>query len=69
MVSVMPQPLFPREGTLVPTVQEAGWAAEWVWTFRRKELSLATAGIRTLARKPLVNLYTDDANIQTCVSM
>jgi len=47
VVSVTPQPLYPREGTLVPTVQEAGWAPEWVWTFRRKEPSLATAGIRT----------------------
>jgi len=66
VVSVTPQLLYPREGTLVPTVQEAGWVPDWVWTFWRKELSLATAGIRTPARKPLANLYTDYANIQTC---
>jgi hypothetical protein len=28
VVSVMPQLLYPREGTVVPTVQEAEWALD-----------------------------------------
>jgi len=30
-VSFMPQPLYPREVTLVPIEQEAGWATEPIW--------------------------------------
>jgi hypothetical protein len=31
VVSVMPHLLYPQEGDLVPTVQEAGWAPGTVW--------------------------------------
>jgi hypothetical protein len=36
------------KGLVVPTVQEAGWAPELVWTQRLHENSLASAGDRTL---------------------
>jgi hypothetical protein len=39
--------LPPGKGTLVPIVQEAGWALEPVWTQRLEEKSLAPAGDRT----------------------
>jgi hypothetical protein len=39
--------LPPGKGPLVPTVQEAGWAPEPVWTQRLEEKSSAPAGYRT----------------------
>jgi hypothetical protein len=43
-----PAALLPLgKGPPVPIGQEAGWASEPVWTQRRKEISLASAGDRT----------------------
>jgi hypothetical protein len=42
-----PDALCAGERTPVPTVQEAGWAPEPVWTQRLEEKSLAPAGDRT----------------------
>jgi hypothetical protein len=39
--------LPPGKGPPVPTVQEAGWAPEPVWTQRIEEKSFAPAGDRT----------------------
>jgi hypothetical protein len=39
--------LPPGKGPPVPTVQEAGWASEPVWTQRIEEKSFAAAGNRT----------------------
>jgi hypothetical protein len=39
--------LPPGKGAPVPTVQEAGWASEPVWTQRLEEKSFAPAGDRT----------------------
>jgi hypothetical protein len=47
--------LPPEKGPPVPTVQEAGWAPEPVWTQRLEEKSFAPAGDRT----PIVRHYTD----------
>ena len=35
------QRLYPRERTLLPTEQQAGWAPQPVWTYCRKEKSTA----------------------------
>jgi hypothetical protein len=32
MFSAKPRPLYPRESDPEPTVQEDGWASEFVWT-------------------------------------
>ena len=37
MVNMTPRPLYRREWTPVPIEQEAAWASEPGWTFRRKE--------------------------------
>jgi hypothetical protein len=37
--------LPPGKGPPVPTVQEAGWATEPIWTQRLEEKSFAPAGI------------------------
>jgi hypothetical protein len=39
--------LPPEKGTLVPIVQEAGWAPELVWTQRLEEKYFASAEHRT----------------------
>jgi hypothetical protein len=43
----------------VPTVQEAGWATEPVWTQRVEERSSASVGDRTLLVQSVVRHYTD----------
>jgi hypothetical protein len=48
--------LPPGKGPPVPTVQEAGWAPELVWTQRLEEKSFASAEDRTsIARLPVRN--------------
>jgi hypothetical protein len=54
-----PAALYPRERTPVPTVQEAGWAPEPVWTQRLEEKSLTSASDRTPIAQPVVRHYTD----------
>jgi hypothetical protein len=39
--------LTPEKEPLVPTVQEAGWAPDPVWTQRLEVKSLASSGDRT----------------------
>jgi hypothetical protein len=53
--------LPPRKGPPVPTVQEAGWASEPVWTQRIEEKSFAPAGDRTPVEpvQSVVRHYTD----------
>jgi hypothetical protein len=43
--------LPPGKGPPVPTVQEAGWASEPVWTQRLEEKCFAPAGDRTPGRQ------------------
>jgi hypothetical protein len=43
----------------VPTVQEAGWVPEPVWTQRLEEKSSASVGDRTPAGQSVVRHYTD----------
>jgi hypothetical protein len=43
----------------VPTVQEAGWAPQPVWTQRLEEKSSASVGDRTLAVQSVVRHYSD----------
>jgi hypothetical protein len=40
-----------QEEPSLPTKQEAWWASEPLWTFRRREISLACAGIRAPGRQ------------------
>jgi hypothetical protein len=42
----------------VPTVQEAGWAPEPVWTQGLEEKSSSSVGDRTLAVQPVASHYT-----------
>jgi hypothetical protein len=52
-----PRPHYVREVTLVLIQQEAGWAAKPIWTFRRKEKSIAAAGIRIKIFQPVTYHY------------
>ena len=47
VVNFTPRPLYPRERKPVPTKLDAVWAPDLVWTFCKREKSLATTGIRT----------------------
>jgi hypothetical protein len=51
--------LAPGEEPPVPTVQEAGWAPEPVWTQRLEEKSSAAVGDRTAAVQSVVRHCTD----------
>jgi hypothetical protein len=42
--------LAPVKEPSVPIEWEAGWAPEPIWTFERRDKSLAPAGIRVLGR-------------------
>jgi hypothetical protein len=50
------QLLYLQERTPVPIEQEAGWATEVVWTFWRREKSLAHTGIWTPDSPPACSL-------------
>jgi hypothetical protein len=50
--------LPPGKEPPVPTVQEAGWAPEPVWTQRLEEKSSASVGYRTPAVRPVDRHYT-----------
>jgi hypothetical protein len=43
----------------MPIRQEAGWAAEVVWTLWRREISLSSTGTRTPSLQLVASLYTD----------
>jgi hypothetical protein len=43
----VPAAIYPRGRTPVPTVQEAEWASELVWTQKLEEKSFVSAGDRT----------------------
>jgi hypothetical protein len=47
VVCFTPLPLYPRQRSLVPIKQKAGWALEPVWTFWWREKSLFPTAIRT----------------------
>jgi hypothetical protein len=49
----------PWKGPPVPTVQEAVWDPEPVWTERLQEKSFASAGARTPVVQSVVRHYTD----------
>jgi hypothetical protein len=51
--------LPPGKGPPAPTIQEAGWAPEPVWTQRLKEKSSASAGDRTPVDQSVVRHCTD----------
>jgi hypothetical protein len=51
--------LPPGKEPPVPSVQEAGWAPEPVWTQRLEEKSSASVGDRTPAVQAVVRHYTD----------
>jgi hypothetical protein len=51
--------LPPEKEPPVPTVQEAGWAPESVWTQRLEEKSSASVADRTPAVQSVVRHYTD----------
>jgi hypothetical protein len=55
-----PAALYPRvKDPPVPTVQEAGWAPEPVWTHRIEKKSSASVGDRTPVVQSVVTHYTD----------
>jgi hypothetical protein len=45
-----PAVLYSGEGIPVPTVQEAGWDSELIWTQRLEEKCFASAGDRSVVR-------------------
>jgi hypothetical protein len=51
--------LPPGKGPLVPTVQEAGWASEVVWTERLEEKFFASARNPTPVTQSIARHYTD----------
>ena len=57
VVNITPRPLCPQERTPIPTELDAGWAPQLVWTFGRREKSVAPNGTRTPDR-PVRNLVT-----------
>ena len=57
VVNITPRPHCPQERTQIPTELEAGWAPELVWSFGRREKSVAPNGIRTPDR-PVRNPVT-----------
>jgi hypothetical protein len=58
--------LPPGKEPPVPTVQEAGWAPEPVWTQRLEERSRASVGDRTPAVQSVIRHYTDLATRLRC---
>jgi hypothetical protein len=58
--------LPPGKQPPVPTVQEAGWVPEPVWTQRLEEKSSASVGDRTPAVQSVVRHYTDRALSESC---
>jgi hypothetical protein len=61
-----------EKGSLVPTVQETGWAPEPVWTQRVEEKSSASVGVQTPVVQSIVRHYTDwaiPAPIPQCTSL
>jgi hypothetical protein len=60
--SLSSRALAPEKGTLVPIVQEAGWAPEPVWTQRLEEKSFRLCQGSNLDRpvvQPVARYYTD----------
>jgi hypothetical protein len=57
---------YARERTSVPIELEAGWAPEPIWTFRKREKSLDSIGIRTPDRqlRSLVTKPTELSRLQ-----
>jgi hypothetical protein len=45
VVNIMPRPLYALEITLAPTEKDGGMAPELVWTFWRRDKSVAPAGM------------------------
>jgi hypothetical protein len=58
--------LLPGKEPPVPTVQEAGWAPEPVWTQRLEEKFSASVGDRTPAVQSVVRHRIDWANLLVC---
>jgi hypothetical protein len=60
VIDVTLRPLYPHERTQAPTHWKGGWTPQPVWTFWKKEKSLASAGIWTLdpPARILVGLLT-----------
>jgi hypothetical protein len=56
VVNAMPQPLYPRERDLVPTIQEAGLAPQPVWTSAEK---LTSTNIWCPLVQPVASHYTN----------
>jgi hypothetical protein len=67
VLSVMPWPRFtPGKGPLVPTVQEAGWAPEPVWTHKLQgKISCLCQGLNLNHQviQSIARLYTDWATL------
>jgi hypothetical protein len=54
-----PAALYPPERPPVPTVQEAGWASEPVWTQRLEKKLFSSADDRTSVFQSLVRHYME----------
>ena len=58
VVNFTPCPLYPQEGTPSYVEYEAGWAAETIWTYWRRETLRPPAGIRPHVCQPVTqSLY------------
>jgi hypothetical protein len=69
VVSFTPLSLPPRKQPPGPTVQEAGWTAEPVWTLWIREKSVVPGGNRTLSVPPIARGWVGEDFDEDCCGL